>query len=61
MRDGPKRYRARRARWRGHYREAKGLRLYLLDTDRIVHVLSWHQVQDDDALGGRWRTSKRPV
>ncbi len=37
--------RARRTRWRGQWRDAKGLRFYLLDGERIVHVLSWHQVQ----------------
>ena len=37
--------RARRARWRGQWRDAKGVRVYLLDGERIVHVLSWHQVQ----------------
>ena len=26
------------------WREARGIRGYLLDQDRIVHVLSWHQV-----------------
>lgn len=49
--DAPKRHRARRARWKGSYKEAKGLRLYAFDAERIVHVLSWHQVQEDDAIG----------
>ena len=49
--DAPKRYRARRARWKGGYKEAKGLRVYAFDAERIVHVLSWHQIQDDDAIG----------
>jgi Uncharacterised protein family (UPF0236) len=43
--------RARRARWRGQWRDAKGFRFYLLDGERIVHVLSWHQVQSDEQLG----------
>jgi hypothetical protein len=43
--------RARRARWRGQWREAKGFRFYLLDGERIVHVLSWHQVQNEAQLG----------
>jgi hypothetical protein len=42
---------ARRARWRGQWREAKGLRFYLLADDRIVHLLSWHQVQTEQQLG----------
>jgi len=49
--DAPKRHRARRAPWKGGYKEAKGLRLYAFDDERIVHVLSWHQVQEDDAIG----------
>ena len=35
----------------GPWRDAKGFRFYLLDGDRIVHVLSWHQVQNDEQLG----------
>src|SRR5262249_61270319 len=50
-RPGPARYRARRARWRHEWREAKGFRFYLLDGERIVHVLSWHQVYSEDDLG----------
>jgi hypothetical protein len=43
--------RAKRARWRGQWRDAKGFRFYLLDGDRIVHLLSWHQVQTEEQLG----------
>ena len=50
-RPGRKKVRARRARWKGQYREAKGLRLFLVDEDRIVHLLSWHQIQTDKELG----------
>src|SRR5262245_15448524 len=50
-RPGQARHRARRARWRHEWREAKGLRFYLLDGERIVHVLSWHQVQKEHELG----------
>jgi hypothetical protein len=49
--EGTRRRRAKRARWRGQWRDAKGFRFYLLDGDRIVHVLSWHQVQNDEQLG----------
>lgn len=49
-RRGRKRQRAKRARWTGHYREAKGFRLYLVDDERIVHLLSWHQIQDEGGL-----------
>src|SRR5215467_4902208 len=44
---GPRRTRAKRGQWR----DAKGFRLYLLDGERIVHVLSWHQVQNEEQLG----------
>jgi hypothetical protein len=57
-RPGQARQRARRARWRHEWREAKGLRLYLLDGERIVHVLSWHQVQNEHDLGEALRQVK---
>jgi hypothetical protein len=38
--EGRRCQRARRARWRGQWRDAKGFRFYLLDGERIVHVLS---------------------
>jgi Uncharacterised protein family (UPF0236) len=50
-RPGQARQRARRAQWRHEWREAKGFRFYLLNGDRIVHVLSWHQVQNEHELG----------
>jgi len=37
-------------RGKGEWREAKGVRLYLLDSDRIEHLLSWHQVSTDQEL-----------
>jgi hypothetical protein len=50
-RPGQARHRARRARWRHEWREAKGFRFYLLDGERIVHVLSWHQVCNEQEVG----------
>src|SRR5262245_46814998 len=50
-RPGQARHRARRARWRHEWREAKGFRLYLLDGERIVPVLRWHQVSTQQELG----------
>jgi hypothetical protein len=50
-RPGQARFRARRGPWRHAWYEAKGFRFYLLDGDRIVHLLSWHQVQSADDLG----------
>jgi len=49
--EGSRHTRAKRARWRGQWRDAKGVRFYLLDGERIVHVLSWHQVQNEEQLG----------
>ena len=48
---GQRRCRARRASWRGQWRDAKGFRFYLIDDERIVHLLSWHQVQNEEQLG----------
>jgi len=50
-RPGQGRQRAKRALWRGQWRDAKGFRFYLMDGERIVHGLSWHQVQTEDQLG----------
>lgn len=49
-RPGRRHQRAKRARWTGEWREAKGFRFYLVEDDRIEHVLSWHQVQTDEEL-----------
>src|SRR5947209_18357921 len=43
--------RARRASWRGQWRDAKGLRFSLLDEEHIVHLRSWHQVHNEAQLG----------
>jgi Uncharacterised protein family (UPF0236) len=57
-RPGQARYRARRARWRHDGYEAKGFRFYLLDGERIVHLLSWHQVQSEEDLGNALKQVK---
>jgi uncharacterized protein (DUF1499 family) len=57
-RPGRKKQRAKRARWQGQWREAKGFRFYLVDDDRIVHVLSWHQIQDHEELFAALRQIK---
>jgi hypothetical protein len=57
--EGQRRTRSKRARWRGQWRDAKGFRLYLLDGDRIVHLLSWHQVQTEEQLGEALRQVKK--
>ena len=48
---GQRRCRARRASWRGQWRDAKGFRFYLIDDERIIHLLSWHQVHNEEQLG----------
>lgn len=55
---GRKKHRAKRAHWQGAWREAKGFRFYLLDQTRIVHVLSWHQIQEDEELFAALREVK---
>jgi len=57
-RPGRKRKRAKRARWKGQWREAKGFRFYLVVGERIVHLLSWHQVQSDEELADALRQVK---
>ena len=48
----------KRARWQGQWREAKGFRGYLLDEDRLVHLLSWHQIQSEEELFAALRQVK---
>jgi hypothetical protein len=55
---GRKKVRAQRGRWTGEWREAKGCRFYLIADDRIVQVLSWHQVQTDDEAAEALRRVK---
>jgi hypothetical protein len=50
-RPGQARQRAKRAPWTGQWRDSKGFRFYLIDEDRIVHLLGWHQVQNEAQLG----------
>jgi len=38
-------------RGQGQWQEAKGFRIYLLGKDRIVHVASWHQIQNEEQFG----------
>src|SRR5215468_8316996 len=58
-RPGQRYSRARRASWRGQWRDAKGFRFYLMDEERIVHVLSWHQVQNEAQLGQALEQGKK--
>ena len=38
-------------RGKGQWQEAKGFRVYLLGDDRIIHIASWHQIQDEAQFG----------
>jgi hypothetical protein len=49
--EGRRGKRARRARWRGQWRDAKGFRFSLLDGERLVHVRRWPQVQNEEPWG----------
>jgi hypothetical protein len=55
---GHRRARARRAGWQGEWREAKGFRFYLVDQERIVHVVSWYQVGRDEDVGAALKRLK---
>jgi len=57
-RPGRKQTRAKRARWQGEWREAKGFRFYLVADERVVHILSWHQIQDEAELFAALRQVK---
>ena len=50
-RPGQRRQRARRPTWKGQWREVKGFRFYLIDGECMVHLLSWHQIQNEAELG----------
>ncbi len=37
-------------RGKGEWKEVKGFRMYLLDDKKMVHLISWHQIESDKAL-----------
>jgi hypothetical protein len=45
-------------RGKGEWKEAQGFRLYLLDGDRIDHVVSWHQIESDREMAEALATMK---
>ena len=49
-RPGRKHHRAKRARWQGEWHEAKGFRCYRVAGERIVHLRSWQQVQNQEEV-----------
>lgn len=54
-RPGRKKTRAHRRPWKGEFHQAKGFRFYLVDDDRIVQLISWHQIGDEEAFGAALR------
>ena len=38
-------------RGKGEWKEVKGFRMYLLADNKIVHLISWHQIASDKELG----------
>ena len=49
----PTRAKAKRneKRGTGRWQEAKGFRIYLLGQNRIIHLASWHQIQNEEQFG----------
>lgn len=49
----PTRRKAKRneKRGKGQWQEAKGFRIYLLGDEHIIHIASWHQIQDEAQFG----------
>jgi hypothetical protein len=58
QRPGQRRQRARRPQWKEPWREVKGFRFYLIDGERIVPLLSWHQVQNEAELAAALKVVK---
>jgi Uncharacterised protein family (UPF0236) len=45
-------------RGKGDWKEAKGFRFYLLDGDRIHHLISWHQIGSNQEIAEALKTIK---
>jgi len=45
-------------RGKGDWKEVKGFRIYLLDAQRIIHLVSWHQIQEDKQIASALSTIK---
>ncbi len=50
MRPEPSPHRRKGKRGKGEWKEIKGFRLYLIDGEKIIHLISWHQVCTDNEL-----------
>ena len=49
------------ARGPGKYKEAKGFRIYLVGKERIEHIASWHQIQNEEQFGVDLATVARQI
>jgi hypothetical protein len=56
VRPEPSAYRGKRGK--GDFEEVKGLRFYLVDKDRIEHLISWHQIGSADELASALQAIK---
>lgn len=45
-------------RGKGNWKESKGFRFYFVDSERIIHLISWHQVQSDKELANALQAIK---
>ena len=45
-------------RGKGSWKESKGFRFYFVDSERIIHLISWHQVQSDKELANALQAIK---
>ncbi len=46
-------------RGKGDWKEVKGFRIYLIDNERIVHLVSWHQIKTDKELAADFQKIKQ--
>ena len=58
MRPEPTPHLRKGKRGKGEWKEIKGFRLYLVDADKIIHLMSWHQVCSDQELAQALLTIK---
>ncbi len=58
MRPEPTPHPRKGKRGKGEWKEIKGFRLYLVDSKKIIHLMSWHQVCTDQELAQNLLTIK---
>lgn len=59
MRPEPTPHPRKGKRGKGEWKEIKGFRLYLIDSQEIIHLMSWHQVCTDQELARDLLTIKK--